>query len=119
MKTKEITLCGKTVNICYCLATEIAFFKFAGVGVEEFDAKNPEHPVHLILSGIVSWCEANGKQPEVTDHNIIFNADATEFVKALKTCSSSDKNGMPFQPDIAPRMQPPKNRQKKKTPKRL
>ena len=84
MKTKEITLCGKTVNICYCLATEIAFNKFTGVSVEEFDAKNPEHSVHLILSGIMSWYEANGKQPEVTDHDIIFNADATEFVQALK-----------------------------------
>lgn len=83
MKKKEITLCGNQVMIAYCFATEIAFQKYTGVGLDKFESMNPEHVVYIILSAILAYYEGNGEESPVKDKDLMYNATPTELTNAL------------------------------------
>ena len=85
MKTKEITICGKQVTLAYCYATEIAFRNFTGVSIDKFDSENPEQAIYLILACIQSYCLANDTKPAVQDTDLIYNANSSELIEAVKT----------------------------------
>lgn len=83
MKTKEIYLCGVKVMIAYCFATEIAFKKFTGANLDEFDASNPEHIIYIILAAIASYYQAEGKDAPVKDEGLMYHAKPKEMIDAL------------------------------------
>jgi len=85
MKTKEITICGKQVTLAYCYATEIAFRNFTGVPIDEFDPKNPEQAIYLLLASIQSYCLANDTKPIIQDTDLMYNAKSAELIEAVKT----------------------------------
>jgi hypothetical protein len=83
MKTKEITLCGKQVMVAYCFATEIAFKKFTGVNIDEFDATNPEHIIYLIIAAIATYYQKQGTDAPVKDNDMMYDAQPNELISAL------------------------------------
>ena len=83
MKTKEITLCGKQVMVAYCFATEIAFKKFTGTNVDEFDATNPEHIIYIILSAIATYYQKEGTDAPVKDEALMYDVQPRELIDAL------------------------------------
>ena len=85
MTTKEIRLCGKKATIAYCYATEISFNKYTGVTVENFDTENPEHPIYLILSALLSYSEGTDSEPVLTDRDLIYKAKPGELIEAVQT----------------------------------
>lgn len=83
MKKKEITLCGKQVTLAYCFATEIAFQKYTGVGLDKFDPVNPEHVIYTVLAAILSYYESEGQEMPVKDTDLMYHAAPTELTTAL------------------------------------
>ena len=83
MKTKEITLCGKQVMVGYCFATEIAFKKFTGVNIDEFDATNPEHIIYLIIAAIATYYQKQETEAPVKDNDMMYDAQPKELISAL------------------------------------
>jgi hypothetical protein len=55
MTTKTIKIANKEVTLAYCYATEIAFQRYTGTGLENFDATNSEHVVYLVLSAVLAY----------------------------------------------------------------
>lgn len=84
MFEKEITIAGKTVGVAYCYATEIAFYNFTGVNIENFDAANPSHTVYLILAAIIAYYGGRKEKEPVTDEDILRRATPREIVDAVK-----------------------------------
>lgn len=88
MQESVIKLCGREVKAGYCYATEIAFYNFAGVGVDKFDAENPQHVVYLIMAAIFAYYNAKeheGESHDLTDEDILYASDPSEIVDAFKT----------------------------------
>ena len=83
MTKKIITLCGKETGIAYCYATEIAFKKYTGEYVDQFDAQNPEHTLYIILASIFSYYQALGEEAKVKDEDLMYNATPQDLVNAL------------------------------------
>lgn len=83
MKTKKITIAGKEVAIAYCYATEIAFRKYTGVNIDQFDASDPGHVLYLILSALIAWSQSQNEEPAVKDEELMYQASPGEIVNAL------------------------------------
>ena len=83
MTKKIINLCGKETGIAYCYATEIAFKKYTGEYVDQFDAQNPEHTLYIILAAIFSYYQALGEEAMVKDEDLMYNATPQDLVNAL------------------------------------
>lgn len=94
MIIKEITLAGKTVNITFCLATEITFKNYTGISVTEFIAESDEaikqkkipdveKSVCLILAAVIPCYEKKGKKAPIQDKDIIYDVTAEEFNTAV------------------------------------
>lgn len=88
MKTKEITLCGKQVMLAYCFATELAFKKFTGLEIEDFDPTNRDHIIYMILSAIAAYYESQEKEEDrkapIKDTELMYQAKPKEIIEALK-----------------------------------
>ena len=69
--------------IAYCFATEIAFRKFTGANLDEFDAGNPEHIIYIILAAIASYYQSEGKDAPVKDEGLLYHAKPKEMIDAL------------------------------------
>ncbi len=69
--------------IAYCFATEIAFKKFTGSNLDEFDATNPEHIIYIILAAIASYYQSEGKDAPVKDEGLLYHAKPKEMIDAL------------------------------------
>ena len=69
--------------IAYCFATEIAFKKFTGSNLDDFDASNPEHIIYIILAAIASYYQAEGKDAPVKDEGLLYHAKPKEMIDAL------------------------------------
>lgn len=83
MKENKITITGKEVGVAYCFATEIGFRKYTGVGIDEFDASDPEHITYLVLAAILAYYQGNGEEPPLKSDDIIFKAKPKEIIDAL------------------------------------
>lgn len=84
MKKKEIEICGKKVWLGYCYATELAFVKNTGKGLEKFDGNDPGDVVYLILASMLSVTEYEKRELDVTMDQLMYDATPTELVEALK-----------------------------------
>lgn len=83
MTTKTITIAGKEVKVAYCYATEIAFTKYTGTGIDKFDANDPEHVLYLIIAAIIAYSQSIGEEPAVRDEDLMYNSKPKELVDAL------------------------------------
>lgn len=91
MKTRQITIAGKTITIAYCYATEIAFKNFSGIDFVEFrkqtqteGAASPQLVLYAILSAITAYDQGTGaKKQQMTDKDIMFSASPKELIDAL------------------------------------
>lgn len=83
MTSKEITIAGKAVSVAYCYATEIAFHKYTGKSVDEFDATDPDHVSYLIISAILSYYQSRDEEPPVRDGDIMYDARPKEIINAM------------------------------------
>lgn len=84
MNIGEVKIGGKSVKVIYCYATEIAFAKSAGVGMDAFDVKNPEHVVCLLLAAMMAYGRWKGEEVKVKDVDVMFGAKPTELLEAMK-----------------------------------
>lgn len=84
MSKEKITINGKEVGVAYCYATEIAFTRYTGVSVDEFDTKNPEHHIYIILAAIIAYYESQGEKAPVKDTDLMYNARPAEIIEALR-----------------------------------
>lgn len=91
MKQKETTLCGKTVNLAYCYATEIAFRELTNSDINDFvseavDAVSANRmpdikkTICTLLASLMAYY--NNKLP-VTDEELMKEATPTEVGTAL------------------------------------
>ena len=83
MTTRKITIAGKEVTLAYCYATEIAFRKYTGVAIDQFDAQNPEHVLYIIISAIIAWSQSRGEEPAIKDDELMYNAKPQELIDTL------------------------------------
>ena len=83
MKEKVILLCGYQTGIAYCYATEIAFRKYTGEYIDQFDAQNPEHILYIILAAIFSYYQSRGQEAPVKDEDLMYKARPQQLVDAL------------------------------------
>lgn len=83
MESGIINIAGKDVNVAYCYATEIAFRKYTGESIEQFDAQNPEHVLYFVISAIVAWSQYKGEEPAIKDEQLMYQAKPKELVEAL------------------------------------
>ena len=83
MKKKETTLCGKTVTLGYCFATEIAFSKYTGKDVSNFNGENAEDVLALILASLFSVSEGEKKDMPLTDSELMYEAKPNELIESL------------------------------------
>lgn len=84
MSKSQITINGQEVGIAYCYATEIAFTRYTGVSVDEFDTKNPEHHIYIILASIMAYNGAEGIDTTIRDTDLMYNARPAEIIEALR-----------------------------------
>ena len=84
MSKSQITINGQEVGVAYCYATEIAFTRYTGVSVDEFDTKNPEHHIYIIIAAIIAYYESQGKKAPVKDTDLMYNARPAEIIEALR-----------------------------------
>ena len=85
MEKRDITICGKTVTVAYCFATEIAFRNYASVAINDLDTTNPEHLAYIILSAITTYYQSENIDPPVTDKELLYNSRPEELIAAIKT----------------------------------
>lgn len=86
MKTKEITLFGKTVKICYCLATEIEFLKATGADASQLENNEALLFGHLVRAGHVAYCMATDEEPvQFTANDILYNTNKIEATNAVSS----------------------------------
>jgi hypothetical protein len=84
MKKGNIQIAGKEVTVAWCYATEIAFMKYTGNDINNFDATNPEHIVYMILAALMAYYQSKNEEPPVKDENLMYEAKPQEIVDALK-----------------------------------
>jgi hypothetical protein len=83
MIQKETKICGKSVVIAYCYATEIGFCKLAGKPIEKFSPNNPEDAMYLIISSILSYYQWKDEEPPIKDEEIMYTAQPKEIIDTL------------------------------------
>lgn len=96
MITKEITLCGKSVTLGYCYATEIAYQDMAGEEITDFlsealsslkEGKMPaiKKTIYFILSSIISFYESKSEEAPLKDKDLMNETTPEEIGVALGT----------------------------------
>ena len=98
MKTKDITIAGKTVTLAYCFGTEIGyklltdedvhpFITEAIVAINEKPARMPDlrKTIYLILACATAYYESKKKESPLEDTDLMYNAEPTEIGLALGT----------------------------------
>ena len=91
MKQKETTLCGKTVNLAYCYATEIAFRELTDSDINDFvaeavDAVSANRMPDIkktICTLLASMMACYDDKLPVTDKELMDEATPTEVGTAL------------------------------------
>lgn len=83
MKTREITICGKHVNIAYCYATEIGFNDIAGVNIDKFNPNEPTHILALISAAIICCYKAKDEESPIDIGRLMYDAEPDEIAQAI------------------------------------
>lgn len=96
MIQKEITLCGKQVNLAYCYATEINyklltdqectdFVREVLKGLSENKTPDTRKAVYLIISALTAYYESQGKESPIEDKDLIYHASPDDIGRAIGT----------------------------------
>lgn len=83
MISKKIKIGEKEISVAYCYATEISFKKLSGFVVSDFDDKNPEHILYLIVSAMQSYYLAKGEEIPVADTYFLYECTSDDLITAL------------------------------------
>jgi len=94
MTKKEITICGKTVTLAYCFATEISykilsdeditqFMQDCIAAVQEETMPDTRRSIYAILAAMSAYYESVKQPAPLTDEDLMFNASPLEIVTAL------------------------------------
>lgn len=93
MKTTKVKLAGKSVNISYCYATEIAFHGYTKktipefinethVAIQEGKTPNPSDAFYFVLAAMLSYYEGKGEEAPIKDSDLLYHASPDELNKA-------------------------------------
>ena len=85
MKQKEITICRKQVNICYCAAVEQGFENLRNKGIGELDFQKQEDLMALSLSAIVAAYARKNEEAPVSSDDILYDATPEEIIELYKS----------------------------------
>lgn len=98
MKTKEITIAGKTVTLAYCYATEIAYKEFTGEDISAIiqetiaaaNAKPARMPdtkrsIYLVLAAVMAYYESIKEKAPIKDIDLMIETSPLELGAALGT----------------------------------
>lgn len=96
MKKKEITICGKSVTMAYCYATEIAYNIMTNEDINDFMIEAGEHitdnrmpnirkSIFAILASINAYYEDQGTESPITDKELMTEASPEDVCNALGT----------------------------------
>jgi hypothetical protein len=98
MKTKEITIAGKTVTLAYCFGTEIGyklltdedvhpFITEAIVAINEKPARMPDlrKTIFLIVACATAYYESKGQDSPIADTDLMYDCQPEEIGIALGT----------------------------------
>ena len=96
MKKSEIKIAGKSVTLCYCYATEIAFKTLAERDINDFwleavpqlrENRMPDvrQTIFLLLASMTAYYNSIDEQAPVTDKDLMNEATPTELGTALGT----------------------------------
>ena len=98
MKTKDITIAGKTVTLAYCFGTEIGyklltdedvhpFITEAIVAINEKPARMPDlrKTIYLILACATAYYESMKQESPLEDSDLLYNCEPEELGIALGT----------------------------------
>lgn len=96
---KEINLCGKSVTLGYCYATEIAFKDLSGQDMTDFAMEavtafqkkrmpDVKKTIYAILSCVMAYYESKGEDAPVKDSELINETSPMEVGKTLGTVLS-------------------------------
>jgi hypothetical protein len=96
MIQKEITLCGKQVNLAYCYATEISYKILSDEDIIDFGQEVVEKiqheqmpdirkTIYLILASMQSYYESKGETCPITDKELMYECTPQEIGMALGT----------------------------------
>lgn len=94
MKQKETTICGKTVNLAYCYATEIAFRELTDSDINDFVAEavdavsasrmpDIKKTICILLASMMAYYNAHNGEIPVTDKELMNDSTPTEIGTAL------------------------------------
>lgn len=56
----------------------------SGVGIDEFDAKNQEHVLYIILAAISAYYQSIGEDMPIQSDTFMFNCKPSEIIDAMK-----------------------------------
>ena len=96
---KEINLCGKSVTMGYCYATEIAFKDLSGQDMTDFAMEtvtafqkermpDVKKTIYAILACVMAYYESKGEDAPVKDSELINETSPMEVGQALGTVLS-------------------------------
>ena len=100
MIKKEITLCGKTVVLAYCFATEIGFKTNADEDIENFIVEvvdmfqnqtampNLKKCIYLISAAMLPYYESQHQEVPVSVESMMYSMQPSELGIALATIVS-------------------------------
>lgn len=94
MVKKEITLCGKQINIAYCYATEISFKILTDEDINDYmqaaysvlqaeRMPDIDKSVKLILSAITAYYESKEEEPPIGAKELLYESTPTEIGNAI------------------------------------
>lgn len=96
MTQKDVKICGKTVTLCYCFATEIGYKVLTDEDINDFvveainainEQRMPgtERTLNFIIAGITAYYESVKKKVPVTDKMMLTEMTPDEMGTALGT----------------------------------
>lgn len=96
MKHQKITIAGKTFEIAYCYATEIAYRDIAGEDMDAFMPEisqsiqnehlpDPKKTIYLILAAAMAYATAKDEETPIKDVDLMTEATPMELGSALGT----------------------------------
>ena len=94
MLTKEVTLCGKTVTLAYCYATEIAYkdlsdenmtdyIKEAVACIQQETDPDVKHTIYAIIACMLAYYQSRGEECPLKDTDLMNDAKPIELGTAI------------------------------------
>ncbi len=94
MLTKEVTLCGKTVTLAYCYATEIAYkdlsdenmtdyIKEAVACIQKETDPDVKHTIYAIIACMLAYYQSRGEECPLKDTDLMNDAKPIELGTAI------------------------------------